>query len=252
MTAIDSSGDVLSRRTDFDREWRGFSRGQVLSYVDNVEAELELLTADRDAAVSRAEELVRHLDQLRAQNAQLQERLDRVCRSPIEPDGLQDRLRRMVELAREESDEIIARAQAVAEDSWASAEQAAIRLRERYERLDGELDSYRHRVEGDFELAMAERRNEAMRAVAEQKAAATAEAERLVQDAREQASRLVAAARRQVEVLFEIRDRTADQLHCTRELLADAESALQSRPEDVMQSVAVKQVGEIPAARQPA
>jgi hypothetical protein len=35
-------------------------------------------------------------------------------------------------------------------------------------------------------------------------------------------------------------------------LLADAESVLQSRPEDVLQSVSVKQVGEIPAARQPA
>lgn len=292
MTAIDSRGGVVTQRTDFGREWRGFSRSQVTSYVDEVEADVRLLTADRAAAVARADELVRHVEQLQVENAQLQERIDRICRSPIEPDGLQDRFRRMVELARDEADEIVARAEAAAEDSWVHAEQAAVRLRERYERLDGELDTYRdqaeveqealirrieaqvesmaHRtkqrrreldeqaerrrsqVERDFELAMTQRRNEAMRSVAERKAAATAEAGRLVEDAREQAARLVAAARRQVEVLFEIRDRTADQLHSTRDLLANAETALRSRPEGVMQSVSVEQVGEIPAARQPA
>ncbi|SFB64401.1 hypothetical protein SAMN05216266_1439 [Amycolatopsis marina] len=290
MTAIDSRGDMVPLPAEFDREWRGFNRSQVLSYVDSVEAELRLVAADRDAAVARAEQFVRHLDDLRAENDQLRERIDRICRTPIEPDGLQDRMRRMVELAREEAAEIIARARAVAEESWASAEQAANRLRERYDRLTDELDSYRrqaeaeqrellwrteaqveamrrrteHRereleeqaaarrkqIENDFELAMTERRNEAMRAMDQRRSAAEAEADKLVRDARQRAERLVCAAREQVDVLAGIRDRAVRQLRTARGLLDDAEVLLVPEQDESPQAEAVG-AGGIPAARQP-
>ncbi|WP_116040554.1 DivIVA domain-containing protein [Amycolatopsis palatopharyngis] len=289
MTAIDSRGDVVPLPADFDREWRGFSRAQVNSYVDSVEAELRLVAADRDAAVSRAEQLVRRLDDLRAENEQLQQRIDRICRTPIEPDGLQDRMRRMVELAREEAAEIIGRAKAVAEDSWVSAEQAATRLRERYDRLTDELDSYRRhaeaerhellrrteaqveamrrrteqrsreldeqaanrrrQIEQDFELAMIERRNEATRVVDQRKSAAAAEADRLVREARRRADRLVGEAREQVEILAAVRDRSIRQLSAARELLDDAEAMLSSEPQESPQAVPVG--SGIPSARQP-
>lgn len=289
MTAIDSRGDVVPLPADFDREWRGFSRAQVNSYVDSVEAELRLVAADRDAAVSRAEQLVRRLDDLRAENEQLQQRIDRICRTPIEPDGLQDRMRRMVELAREEAAEIIGRAKAVAEDSWVSAEQAATRLRERYDRLTDELDSYRRhaeaerhellrrteaqveamrrrteqrsrdldeqaanrrrQIEQDFELAMIERRNEATRVVDQRKSAAAAEADRLVREARRRADRLVGEAREQVEILAAVRDRSIRQLSAARELLDGAEAMLSSEPQESPQAVPVG--SGIPSARQP-
>lgn len=295
MTATDSRGDVVGLPANFDREWRGFNRGQVRSYVDTMEEELRLVAADRDAAVERAERLVRLLDDLRAENEQLQERIDRICRTPIEPDGLQERMRRMVELAREEAAEIIARAKGVAEDNWESAERAALLLQERYDRLAEELDTYRRQaeaeqyellrrtearaeamvlrceqrrqeldeqaerrrqqVEHDFELAMAERRGDAMREVAEQKSAAASEAERLVGEARQQAERMVAEARGQVEVLREIRDRAARQMHSARDLLGDAESVLQSRPNETVppvHRVSANESGVISVARQPA
>jgi hypothetical protein len=115
MISLDSRDEVVRLRTEFDLAWRGYDRGQVQVYVHTTDAELWTLTVDRDAAVSRAEELACQLEDVRSDNSRLRARLDRICRTPIEPDGLQERLRRRVELAKEEAAQILARAQAAAE-----------------------------------------------------------------------------------------------------------------------------------------
>lgn len=257
-------------QTGFDVVLRGYDRKQVRRFVRDTEAETRLLAADRDAAVARVEELAQQLEQLRSDNDQLRAKLDRVCRTPIEPDALTERLRRMLELVRDEATEITARAQAAAEETWASAERSGARLRERYERMISELDvrreemesehrelvertraevdamtnqaEQRHRdleeqaalrrqqVESDFEIAMAARRAEAMRTLAERRANAEAEAERLVAEAREQARRALAEARREIDALRQVRDRIAAQLAGAGQFLAETLPLLQPGP----------------------
>lgn len=227
-------GELVPLHTEFDVVFRGYRRGPVREYVRSVEAELRLLAADRDANAELAQGLAAEIEQLRAENVRLRRRLDQAVRTPIEPDVLQHRLRRMVELANEEAGEITARAQAAAENCWATAQDAASRLRVRYEESIGDVDRTRkameveHRallqqaradattmtteadrrrreldnqaarrrdqIKADFEMAMAARRTDAMRAIAEQRAAARAESERLVNVATIQAETCVKAA----------------------------------------------------------
>jgi hypothetical protein len=256
--------ELVPLRTEFDIVFRGYRRGPVRAYVRSVEAELGLLAADRDANADLAQSLAEEVEQLRADNARLQARLDRVCRTPIEPDALQERLQRMLQLATEDAREITARAQAAAEHCWASAEEAAGRLRARYEESITEADRTRHAMEvehrallrqaradaalmtteadrlraesdaraerrraqvaADFEVAMAARRTEAMRAVAEQKIAARAEADRLVREAEQEGVRRVAVAQHEVDRLRDLRQHLATRLRAVREVLTSAGS----------------------------
>lgn len=269
-SSIPNDGELVPLRTGFDVTLRGYRRGPVRQYVQSVETELRMVAADRDANADLAEDLTRQVEELRAQNADLADRLDRVCREPIPADALQERLRRMLELAQDEAAEITARAQAAAEHCWATAEETAGRLRARYTQLIAELDTRRQEMESehrllmrqtraeveamtteshrcrreldeqaerrrtkidlDFTIAMANRRTEAMRRIAEQQAAARAQADRLVREATEEADRRVSAAQLQVDDLQEVRRQVAGQLRGTRETLTEARSLLEPVP----------------------
>lgn len=242
--------ELLPLRTDFDLRRRGYDRDQVQHYVRGAEEELRLLTADRDAALAHAESLARQLEEARTHNAELRARVDRICRTPIDPDALAERLRRRVELAHAEAEEITTRARDAAGQHWAHAEQAAGRLRHRAEQLVAELDRRRtemetehrelmnraHRqievttrqaerrrreldekaarlreqIEADFDQAMALRRAEAMRALAEQQQRVQA----------------------RIDALRGQRDRIAGELRAAQALLADTELLLCPLPEE--------------------
>ncbi|GAA5103678.1 cellulose-binding protein [Haloechinothrix salitolerans] len=270
MESLDIRDDLVPLRTDFDVSWRGYDRGQVRRYVHGVEAELRLVTADRDAAVAEAENLATQLEASRSEVRELRARLDQVCRTPIDPEAVPGRLRRMVELARDEAAEITGRAQMAAEHTWNAAQDAAQRLRKRSEWLLADLDAQRtamaaeyrelterarteaetmsreaerrrieldeaaeqHRkhVTRDFEIAMLARRVEARREIAEQRRAAQTEAEGIVAEARAEAARIVRAARREADALRQVRDDLADRVRALGRLFADAAPLL--RPDD--------------------
>jgi colicin import membrane protein len=215
MSSVDSRDESVPPRAVFDLAWRGYDRRQVRQYVHSTETTLRTLVAARDAAVGRAGKLVRQLEDRRSDNSRLRAQLDRVCRSPIETGGLQERLRRMVELAEDEAAQIVARAQATAAESQAHTEQAT---------------QDRQQIERDFEIAMAARRAEAMRALAEQKTAAEAAAERVVREAREHAGRILADARQQAHALHGCRDRLLGRLKNVRQLLDTAAPLLHPQP----------------------
>jgi cell division septum initiation protein DivIVA len=267
MVAVDVREDLVPLRTDFDRTWRGYDTRQVREYVLGVETELRLLISDRDAAAANAEDLARQLEELRTENDRLREKVDRVARTPIEPDGLSERLLRMVELAEEESAEITERARASAERSWAAAEKAGRRLRERHEKLVAELDARRRemaeehdqlmartraevetmnrqaaesrrkleeqaarrrkQIESDFAQAMAARRANAMQTIAERERDAKEQARCQVADAAAKAADMLERAQGKVDVLEDLRSRTTKGLQTTLKLLADATPLLQ-------------------------
>ncbi|MFF5987621.1 metallopeptidase [Prauserella flavalba] len=251
MTITESRSGVLPVRTEFTFAWRGYDRERVKSYVRAVEEEIRLLTADRDSAADTAERLAVELDAVRGENDALRARLERVSRSPIETDGLSERLLRMVDLAHEEAGEIVENARTIAEQSWAAAHEAAERLRSRYDRMLAELDERRaqmeteHRelmaraqadaeamtkqaerrrreldeqaarrrqeAEREFTAAMAGRREETVRLIEERETAAKAKAERLLADA--------TARARESE---ELRRRIAAELRTARQVLTEA------------------------------
>ncbi len=241
-----TGAELVPLRTGFDLAWRGYRRDQVRAFVDGVEADLRLVTADRNAALRCADLLTARLDAVRRENHRLRARLDRVCRAPLDLDGASERLRRLVDLAHEEAVDITARARAAAERSRAAdrraeavrqaltsrleahrraaeaehrdliarahdevaalAREAAHRRRE----LDTRAEHLRDHIRADFELAMSARRAEALRTLAEHDAAA-----------RDRADRIVRAAEHRVTVLCGQRDRVAADLRTAARLLAE-------------------------------
>ncbi|MGC7098645.1 hypothetical protein ACPZ19_28575 [Amycolatopsis lurida] len=151
----------MAENPNFGVVWRGYHRGQVEQCLDELRTELAEAVASHEAAVSQVEDLEKQVAVLLEDNQELQEALDRVCQTPIEPDGLTERLRHMMELARLEATEIRATAHA---------------QRERDEQR-------RKQTELDFELAMSARRREALHRIEVQKAEAAAEVERILAEA---------------------------------------------------------------------
>ncbi|MER6665648.1 M protein [Amycolatopsis japonica] len=184
----------------FDLAWRGFNRAQVREFVREVEAELRRVEAERDEAIRRGRALADELAAAQEENRELKASVDRISRVPIAPDALQERSRRMLELTREEADDITARA----------AEEAA------------KAEAERKRIAEDFERAMTLRRAEAMRVLAARDEAAQAKARKLLDDAAEEGERLVAEARQKADVALRLRDDVLKQLVGCRELLTEA------------------------------
>ncbi|MEU9692889.1 M protein [Amycolatopsis japonica] len=184
----------------FDLAWRGFHRAQVREFVREVEAELRRVEAERDEAIRRGQALAGELAAAQEENRELKASVDRISRVPIAPDALQERSRRMLELTREEADDITARA----------ADEAA------------KAEAERKRIAEDFERAMTLRRAEAMRALAARDEAAQAKARKLLDDAAEEGERLVTEARQKADVALRLRDDVLKQLVGCRELLTEA------------------------------
>src|ERR1700712_5802306 len=86
--------DLLPLGTGFDVVRRGYDRGQVEEPLDRVEADLRILTADRDAAVAQASELARALDRTRAHVEELRAQIDRLAAPRDSMEGLSQRLQR--------------------------------------------------------------------------------------------------------------------------------------------------------------
>jgi DivIVA domain-containing protein len=175
--------DLLPLGTGFDVVRRGYDRGQVEEHLDRVEADLRILTADRDAAVAQASELARALDRTRSHVEELRAQIDRLAAPPDSMEGLSERLQRMLRLAQDEAREM-----------RSSAEQAARRTRE-------EADERARRT-------VEEADDHARRTVTE----ADEHARRTVDEADEQARGMLDEARRQAHEMHEAAEADAAQV----------------------------------------
>ncbi|EHK87792.1 hypothetical protein SZMC14600_08399 [Saccharomonospora azurea SZMC 14600] len=223
---------------------------------------LQATAADRDAAAEYVRSQSRELAALRTENEKLRQRLDRVCRTPVETDGLSERLWHMVDLAQREAKDIVATANAEAErrreeldkrqaelesrrteleeehrelvrqlkaDAAAQAEKAERERREADERALRR----RQELERDFAKNLAARRDEMNRALAQRDADARAEAERVVAEATAKAERIVAEATARVQALEEARRKAAAELRTAREALAGALPLIEPLPDEI-------------------
>src|SRR4051812_22964153 len=213
--ALGDERELVPLGVGFGITKRGYSKIQVEEHLERVDGELRLLAADRDAAVGQAADLARQLEIARSEIDDLRGQVERLSLPPTTLEGLSERLQRMLRLAQDEATETKARAEAESGHIRAKAETDANALRARYEemlrgrdprraemeaehkdvlakaraeaaeitkagqderaRLDTESEQRRAQVEEDFEIAMASRRTESMRALAEQEATSKAE-----------------------------------------------------------------------------
>jgi DivIVA domain-containing protein len=282
--------EIIPLGAGFDVVRRGYDRGQVDEHLERLDADLGILIADRDTAVSQTGQLTRKLEGTHAEVENLKAQVNRLSVPPTNMDSLSERLQRMLRLAQDEADEIRARAETDITETRKRHEVEAADLRSRYENLiaeldarrsemesehrsmmetarkqaanmiddanqrrakvDAEADARRIRVEEDFEIAMAARRTEAMRVLANQEAASKHESERRLREATEQAARQLkdaaeqadhklreaaeVAERRVVEATKDANRRTSDAtdrvnaLRATRESIAERLRSVQN------------------------
>lgn len=299
--ALGEERDLVPLGAGFDITKRGYSRMQVEEHLEQLDGQLKILAADRNAAAAQAAELTSQLEVARTNIDELNKQVERLAQPPTTLEGLSERLQRMLRLTQDECEEIRAKASAEAEHTRAKAEAEADELRGKYETQLKELDERRiamegdHRVvlekaraeateitdaakadaeateiaeqarrtqvEEDFEIAMASRRTESMRALAEQEATSKSEAERRVREATEEANRRrhdavtestarlqeatdeanrrvreateesnrrINHAAARVSALRKLRAKVAEQLTGARELVADAHAYLEN------------------------
>ncbi|HWE90874.1 MAG TPA: cell division protein DivIVA [Pseudonocardiaceae bacterium] len=223
--------DLVPLKPGFDVVWHGFDRAQVKQYLEDLEDEIKLISSDRDAALSQVSDLTDQLTNSHSRIADLNKQVTELVELPKNTDDLDERCKRMVQLAHHQSSEITARAQAAATHGWASAEDAAAKLRAGYDKLLGELtkqhqevraqhgqvveqartqvaemttaatkrrheldaqaEQRRIQIEQEFERSMASKRQALAKEIEQQRAGSRSEAERLVRDATEEAERRV-------------------------------------------------------------
>lgn len=243
--------ELVPLKPGFDVVWHGFDRAQVKQYLEDLEDEIKMISADRNAALSQVADLTEQLRSAHARIADLGRQVTELVELPKNPEDLDDRCKRMVQLAHHQAAEITARAQAAATHSWSGAEDAAAKLRTGYEKLLTELDKQRQEVraqhsqvvdqartqvvemtqvatnrrheldkqaeqrriqiEDEFERSMANKRQALAKEIEHQRAEARADAERRVREATEEAERRVRDASERSE--RKLRD-TSDE--CTR------------------------------------
>ena len=222
---------------------RGYDPGQVDNHLRRLDAEIQILVTDREAALDQSAQLARELDDARAHAEQLRAEVRSLVRSPQSVPGLSQRMRSMLRMAEHEAGEMLQRAEQ--EISRARAELEAERERAERERaaLWADSESRREEVEQDFTIAMNRRRSEALTRLAEERerlarevhatrVRAAAQARAHLEQARARAQTITAEACRRVHELVELRSRVIEQLGGAHSTLEEVLTALQPVPEE--------------------
>lgn len=159
---------ILSHiQREFDHVWNGFDRNQVREHLDELQADVQRLMAERESAISQLNALTQQLEATRAENGKLAERVEELSQPPKDLDDLDQRMQRVGHLAYLKADEITARAQTAAEENWKATAQASISLRERYRSLLKELDSHAEALHAEHRAALEETRAEVQKLTVE-------------------------------------------------------------------------------------
>src|SRR5690606_41309239 len=94
----------------FRMTFAGYDRAAVDRHLSALEEQNRAMATDRAQQARRADALAAELAELRAAHDALKNKFDRVCRTPVETDGLPARMPRRVDLAHVEAAAEIGRA----------------------------------------------------------------------------------------------------------------------------------------------
>lgn len=187
---------------DFTTHWNGFDRSEVRSHLARIEEDMRQLAAERDAAVNQINGVAKQVEKLRAENAKLQSRVDELMEPPKNLDDLDQRMKRVGQLAYIKADEVNARAQTATEENWKATAKASIALRERYRTLLKELDSHAEQLHAEHRAALEETRaevKELMVDAVKRREALDAEAERKRRILEQEFDATMAAQRKELD-----------------------------------------------------
>ncbi len=145
--ALGEERDLVPLGAGFDITKRGYSRMQVEEHLEQLDSQLKILAADRNAAAAQAAELTSQLEVARTTIDDLNKQVERLAQPPTTREGLSERLQRMLRLTQEECEEIRAKANTEADHIRAKANAEADELRGKYEIQLKELDERRIAME---------------------------------------------------------------------------------------------------------
>ncbi len=192
-----TSREWLPQQAAFEFVRRGYSPEQVNEYLDRLEYDLRILTADRDTATHRLAEVSAQFQAAHSEADELRNQLDRTALTPTSMSGLSERMQRMIRLAEEEASEIRARAQADMADQQADLEKRIADQAEARRAFDNEREKARAQLAQHVKDLTDEAKHdsEQVRAQASHQAAgiiaaAQAEAQRLAIQSREHFERV--------------------------------------------------------------
>jgi len=181
-----TSGDWLPAQAPFDLVRRGYAPEQVTAHLEQLEYDLRITSANRDATNQRLNELGSQLAAAQAEADTLRAQLDRNALEPVSMANLSDRMQRMIRLAEEEAAEIRARSAAEADRLRAQLEAALSDAVTTRASFDTEREHARSQLAEQVNVLIAE---------------ATSEALTTTTQAHQEATRLVAEAGAEVEQL---------------------------------------------------
>ncbi len=216
---------------------RGWDRAEVGYHLERLRAQLQSIAADRDSTMKQAGQLAhelaaaeRQLAVARSETARVHDQLRRLTGPPENVEGMSERMRWMLQLARDEAEEIRRTAAAQAAEIVSRAEEARVRnesvraeidaeraaiestreqllaaahdeangirrdAADEQARLDAESVSRRAKIEDEFAASIAARRSEQLAKLAQADASSREEAERRRAEATEHARELLARA----------------------------------------------------------
>ncbi len=223
-----TSREWLPQQAAFESVRRGYSPEQVNEYLDRLEYDLRILTADRDSANHQLAELTSQFQAIQSDAEELRNQLDRTATAPASMAGLSERMQRMIRLAEEEASEIRARAQADSADQQADLEKRIADQIEQRRVFDAERERARGQLAQQVKdltteaIAESDRlRSEASHDAADIVAAAQAESERLVTQAREHYAQVTAKAQQVSADAAAERSRRDAEAHARRKEVED-------------------------------
>ncbi|NMH97754.1 hypothetical protein [Pseudonocardia acidicola] len=231
---------------------RGYDPEQVEAHLRQLEVEVDILTTDRDAALKQAAQFLEELNEARREIERLAVQLPRLSVAPESVESMNERLKLMQQLAREEfgsmhaaaaayAAEVIAAAGEQARSEVATAEQAAGATPVAAEaewgpEPDGELGAAEEPPagSGDDGNGLGEGGTHAERAVLRLRREAARERARLHEAAIAQRAEAdeefrVALALRCREVLTQLAELEAESVRTAQRLLADVDDQARTR-----------------------
>ena len=223
---------------------RGYDRDHVTDHIRRLDAELQMIAADRDSAHASADDLHERLEQARAQVHGLQREVDTLSVPPTTVAGMSDRVSRMLQLATDEAAELRANARDEAAETLSVARQnaqqerddaaaAAERTKELAqehsdslitdaERRAADIDAEADRIRREAEAALDDARRRAQEIVAD----AEAEGARLRGAAHSVAMSRLARSRELAGAAHDAHGQILDHLDALRQHLTDLPEAL--------------------------
>jgi cell division septum initiation protein DivIVA len=168
VTTMAQEPDLPPPDAGFEVVRRGYDQGQVDDHLRRLDAEIQILATDRDAALDQSAQLARELDDARARAERLRVQVRSLVSPPQSVQGMSERMRSMLRLAEDEAGEMLGRAEQevagrrreaevhAAEVLAAAREEAAALLAEcraEAERSSQEIGRVRAELEADIAAA---------------------------------------------------------------------------------------------------